>query len=46
MVLDSESGPFDVEVSINCKSAEGVTEKLEIEPKELLKDMGENIRSS
>ncbi len=38
MVLDDgKLEPFIVEVSVNCENAEGTTEKVKIEPKELLK---------
>jgi hypothetical protein len=38
MVLDDgKLEPFAVEVSVNCENAEGVTEKVEIKPKALLK---------
>jgi len=29
--------PFDVEVSINCENAEGITKKIEIKPRDLIK---------
>ena len=38
MVLDDgKLEPFVVEVSVNCENAEGVTKKVDINPKELMK---------
>jgi hypothetical protein len=38
MVLDSGGlGEFDVDISVNCENADGVTEPVKINPKELLK---------
>lgn len=36
LFLDSEMKDFDIEMSINCENAEGITEKIEIKPKELI----------
>jgi len=46
MVLDdSELKPFDVEVSVNCENADGITEKVKIYPEELLKSLVETDSS-
>jgi hypothetical protein len=36
MVLHENIEPFPVEVSINCENAEGITKKVEIQPKRLI----------
>ena len=37
MIIDDEtSKPFDVDISVNCENAEGITKKVEIKPKELM----------
>ena len=36
MVLHENMEPFSVEVSINCENAEGITKKIEIQPKRLI----------
>lgn len=40
VIDDGKLKPFDVEVSINCENADGITKKVKIYPEELLKSAG------
>ena len=44
MFLDPKMEKFIINMSINCKNAEGIVEEIEINPKELLKIYQENER--